>query len=190
MQNIKLNPKTNRVTSKDNLIVSMEGLHDEARNVLKNIDGESLSDIETDEFKEYIRDKNFNILHFSTHGSANISYPLNSHLIFNKSRLNLLEIFGLTINANLVNISACETYLSEVKGADEVLAFERAFLIAGAKSVISTFSTVSIMGAEDFMETFYTYIKDDGVISKSFQKASIENIEDGNMAWMLFRFTS
>jgi CHAT domain-containing protein len=189
MKNLKSNSTTDRVTSKDNLIVSMKGLHGEAKNILESIHGESLKDIETDEFKEYIKDKNFNILHFSTHGSANLSYPLNSHLLFNETKLHLLEIFGLNINANLVNISACETYLSEVKGADEVLAFERAFLIAGAKSVISTFSTVNVMRTDDFMEIFYNKIKKEGgSISKSFQKASIVDIENGSMEWSLFRF--
>ena len=187
MENLKSNPTSNRVTSKDNLVISMEGLHDEAQNILEAIDGEALKDIEAVEFKEYIKDKKFNILHFSTHGSANLSYPLNSHLVFNESRLNLLEVFGLNIDANLINISACETYLSEIKGADEVLAFERAFLIAGAKSIISTFSTVSIMGAEDFMTSFYEFIKEDRLISKSFQKASIKDIENGSMEWSLFR---
>ena len=108
----------------------------------------------------------------------------------NETKLHLLEIFGLNINANLVNISACETYLSEVKGADEVLAFERAFLIAGAKSVISTFSTVNVMRTEDFMEILYDKIKKEGgSISKSFQKASIVDIENGSLEWSLFRFT-
>ena len=185
------NSKTNRTASLDNLFVSMEGLHDEATHALDIIGGEHLKEIKSNEFKEYIEDKSFNVLHLSTHGSANLSNPLNAYLQFNESNLHLLEIFGLNIDANLVNISACETYLSTIKGADEVLAFERAFLIAGAKSVVSTFSTVSVMRTEDFMEIFYNKIKKEGgSISKSFQKASMEDIENGSMEWSLFRFTS
>jgi len=186
---IKSDLSTNDVIYKDNLFVSMEGLHHEAEESKVVIGGEHLKNIEADKFKNYVYGKKYNILHFSTHGSANLLNPLNAYLQFNNSSLYLFDIYGLNIDVNLVNISACETYLSKLEGADEVLAFERAFLIAGAKSVISTFSTVDNSRTEDFMKFFYSRFVDSHFISKNFQEACIEDIENGSMEWSLFRFT-
>jgi len=176
----------------DNLFVSLskDDLHLEAEVCQGIVGGKHLIDIDAKEFKEYVDKKHFNIIHLSTHGHADISNPLRSYIEFKESMLPLFDIHGLKLNANLVMLSACETYLSKVKGADEVLAFERAFLIAGARNVISTFSTVNIDRSQDFMELFYQSFNNSESISKAFQEACVRDIEDnGSMEWSLFRFT-
>jgi len=145
-------------------------------------------DIDVNSFKEHVEAQSLNILHLSTHGHANLSTPLQSDIEFNRSRLPLLDIYGLELDINLVMLSACETYLSKLKGADEVLAFERAFMVAGAKNVISTFLSVNTTRSQEFMEVFYEILEEGKSISKAFQEACIEDIESGSMEWSLFRF--
>ena len=61
---------------------------------------------------------------------------------FQQAYLSLLEIYGLRFRANLVTLAACTTNVSKVESADEILAFERAFLVVGANNTITTFDKV------------------------------------------------
>ena len=184
--------------SNKNLFISVDSksveeesnLHIEAITSCEILKGEYLPNIDTTEFKKSVHNQSYNLLHLSTHGLSDLNNPLNSHLLFKNSKLSLLEIYGLKLDINLVVLSACETNLSTLKGADEVLAFERAFLIAGAKNIITTFSTVDVIRSQDFIELFYKKINRRTSISKAFQEACLKDIEEnGSMEWSLFRFT-
>ena len=186
-----LNQRSNISQSNNNLFVSLskDNLDFEAKEAWSIMGGEMLIDIDVDSFKKQIESRALNILHLSTHGHADLSTALQAYMEFENSSLTLFEIYGLKLDINLVMLSACETYLSELKGADEVLAFERAFLLAGARNVISTFLSVNTIRSQEFMEIFYEILDENESISKSFQEACIEDISNGSMEWSLFRFT-
>ncbi|CAA6798500.1 MAG: FOG: TPR repeat [uncultured Sulfurovum sp.] len=154
----------------------------------KIIDGKSQDKISSKGFKELVHEKDFNILHLSVHGKAQLDNPLDSTLLFKESKLSLMEIHGLKLNANLVILSACESNLAKVEGADELLAFERAFMIAGASNIISTFDVVDSSSTKAFLNSFYTNLNKNDSFSKAFQRSAIKAIEADNMEWMLFRF--
>ncbi len=192
------NTPSSQKETNENLFISVDtksveeqgNLHIEAISSHKIIKGEYLSNIDTTKFKKSLHNQSYNLLHLSTHGLSDLDNPLNSHLLFKESKLSLLEIYGLKLDINLVVLSACETNLSTLKGADEVLAFERAFLIAGAKNIITTFSTVDVTRSQDFIELFYQSVNSQKSISKAFQEACLKDIEEnGSMEWSLFRFT-
>jgi len=149
---------------------------------------EPYNNIDSQSFKELVHQKEFNILHLSVHGKADLTNPLNSHLRFKKSQLSLLEIHGLNLKANLIILSACESNLAKVEGADELLAFERAFMIAGATSIISTFDSVNFEGTKAFMSSLFTYLHKNKSNAEAFRQSVIESIDSGSMEWMLFRF--
>ena len=175
-----------------NLFVSIEEFKEESNICLniKGVGGEHKIDMSATEFKSKVHNNPYNILHLSTHGLSDLDNPLNSHLQFKDSNLSLLEIHALKLDINLVILSACETNLSTINGADEVLAFERAFLIAGAKNIITTFLSVDSDRTIDFMRVFYEKTAKNNSISKTFQQTCIDDIhEHGSSEWMLFRFT-
>ena len=175
-----------------NLFVSIDEFQDESTTCLaiKGIVGEHKIDMSATEFKSKVHNIPYNILHLSTHGFSDLDNPLNSHLKFKDSNLSLLEIHALKLDINLVVLSACETNLSNINGADEVLAFERAFLIAGAKNIITTFLSVNSDRTLDFMKVFYENIGKNNSISNTFQQTCINDIHKyGSSEWMLFRFT-
>ena len=174
-----------------NLFVSIDEFQEESE-TCKNIEGvggEHKIDMSATEFKSKIHNNPYNILHLSTHGLSDLDNPLNSHLQFKNSDLSLLEIHALKLDINLVVLSACETNLSTINGADEVLAFERAFLIAGAKNIMTTFLSVDSELTLDFMTVFYKKMNETSSISSAFQRACVEDIDNGSNEWMLFRFT-
>ena len=64
------------------------------------------------------------------------------------------EIYDLRLDADLVVLSACRTALGPVEG-DGVIGFARAFLSAGARSVVATQWDVSDRVSYEVMREFY-----------------------------------
>ena len=114
-------------------------------------------------FKEQAID--YGVLHFSTHGYFNLKNPLLSGLELeadnnNDGLLEVHEILGLSLNAELVTLSACETgmgsgYFNEIPAGDEFVSLTRAFLLAGSRSVLATLWEVDDRSTVDLMEGFY-----------------------------------
>jgi CHAT domain-containing protein len=99
------------------------------------------------------------VLHFATHGVVSNEPNQPSYLALRAApgddgRLTADEIYGSTLDAELVVLSACRTALGPVEG-DGVIGFTRAFLSAGARSVVATQWDVSDRVSYDVMRGFY-----------------------------------
>lgn len=99
-----------------------------------------------------------NILHLATHGSFNPQNPLFSGLTLADGPLNTLDIFNLRLNASLVTLSACQTGRSVVGGGDELQGLMRAFLYAGAASLLLTQWQVADHSTQTLMHRFYQHL--------------------------------
>jgi CHAT domain-containing protein/tetratricopeptide (TPR) repeat protein len=107
----------------------------------------------------------YDMLLFSTHGEMIESAPLESNLRFTPTvqddgKLTVSEIFDLELKANLVTLSACETGLARgTKGGfpqgDDLVGLSRAFIHAGAASVVASLWKVSDEATVGMMRSFY-----------------------------------
>jgi CHAT domain-containing protein/tetratricopeptide (TPR) repeat protein len=95
------------------------------------------------------------LIHLATHGEFRPDNPLFSGLALADGWLTTLDIFDLRLNASLVTLSACQTGQSVVSEGDELMGLMRAFLSAGAASVVLGLWTVEDRSAARLMETFY-----------------------------------
>jgi len=100
------------------------------------------------------------LLHFATHAELDEVDPLGSALRLTPSsgedgRLDVQEIFGLTLQADLIVLSACETGLGALKRGDEITGFTRAFIYAGTPSIITTLWQVNDRASYELMTAFY-----------------------------------
>ena len=188
-----------REISKNNLYISQDresesACYDEVNACQRYLKGEHKEKIDSVALKKLIHNRSFNTLHLSVHGSADLKNSLNTSLHLYQSRFSLLEVYELQLQANLIFLSACETNLARVEGLDEILAFERAFIIAGAINIITTFNKVNAQRAKMFTTAFYTHLQkynhhqNTTSYSEAFRQSAIESIDNGNMEWMLFRF--
>lgn len=98
------------------------------------------------------------ILHFATHGDFRNDNPLFSGLALADGWLTTLDIFNLRLRASLVTLSACQTGRHVIGGGDELLGLMRAFLYAGASSLVTTLWSVEDHSTASFMELFYTQL--------------------------------
>jgi CHAT domain-containing protein len=99
------------------------------------------------------------ILHFSCHGYFNDIDPLSSGVKLHDDVLTAREIFNLKLNTELVTLSACQTGLNERSPGDELIGVTRAFLYAGAPSIVVSLWSVNVRSTQELMLEFYKLLK-------------------------------
>ena len=111
------------------------------------------------------------VLHLATLGVLNKHNPLFSFIELvpggaHDGRLEVHEVFGLTLAADLVVLSACQTglgsgALADVPTGDDWVGLTRAFLHAGAARVVATLWPVDDWATAALMERFYEALASD-----------------------------
>lgn len=146
----------------------------------------------------------YGIVHFSAHGFPNEDRPRFSSIVLsspvnNKPSsptttsasatedgwLSAYEIFNLKLNADLVVLSACETGLGkEVKG-DGLMSLTRAFMHAGAPSVVVSLWSVDDKSTADLLIAFYRHLRQPPngekiSYAEALRQAQLDSIRKGN----------
>lgn len=127
----------------------------------------------------------YEILHFGVHGLANSVYPDRAALILLSDKragddgfLQSPEIVQLRLNANLVVLSACESAAGPLQGQEGVANLSRAFLLAGARSVVSSLWTVDDRSSLYLMRRFYRGIAGGKTFATALTEAKRDMIRD------------
>jgi CHAT domain-containing protein/Tfp pilus assembly protein PilF len=125
-------------------------------------------------------------IHFAVHGFFNEERPELSGLILaqggERMEVGLLqayEIFNLDLTADLVVLSACDTALGKNVSGEGILGVSRAFLYAGASSVIVSLWQVSDASTSDLMIRFYRHLSQSGDKAEALRLSKLELIRQG-----------
>ena len=107
----------------------------------------------------------YRVIHFAAHGFADSTFPDRAALVLLSDRsagedgfLQASEIVQLRIDADLVVLSACDTAVGPLLGQEGVANLSRAFLLAGARTVISTLWQVEDSSSLFLMKRFYMHL--------------------------------
>jgi CHAT domain-containing protein len=133
------------------------------------------------------------ILHFATHGLLNNSLPLNSALALSvpaapkpgvdNGLLQAWEIYErMHLDADLVTLSACESALGREARGEGLLGLARAFLFAGARSVVATLWRVTDDTTPVFMEHFYGALRKGSSKDEALRQAQLSMIASKSTA--------
>ncbi len=114
------------------------------------------------------------LIHIACHGDYHQENALFSGLMLEDGALTTLDVFGLRLHASLVTLSACQTGRSIIGGGDELLGLTRAFLAAGAISLLMTLWSVSDRSTIAWMERFYTLLKEGKSKGEAIQRTQME----------------
>ena len=123
------------------------------------------------------------VLHFATHGVANDQAPLDSYLALGRpaaggdGRLTAQEIYGLTLNADLVVLSACRSAGGTPTG-EGIAALARAFFYAGASSIVASVWDVPDQPANRLFAPLYAAWLRDGSPADALRAAQLKLIAD------------
>ncbi|MEZ4774373.1 MAG: CHAT domain-containing tetratricopeptide repeat protein [Bacteroidia bacterium] len=98
----------------------------------------------------------YQIIHISSHARVNDRDPMFSTIDFAEGEtVNVLDLFGMEIQADLVTLSACETGSGELFSGEGIMSLARGFIYAGAKSIVNTLWEVNDAATAEIMTSFY-----------------------------------
>ena len=130
----------------------------------------------------------YNIIHFACHGFYCEHNPALSSLVLSIDKettnqqegyLTLNEISQLKLNADLVNLSACETSKGINYTIEGIDGFVQAFFDAGAKSVLSALWSIEDQSTQIFMTEFYKDFKKSNDYTQALNQTK-KNFINGN----------
>ena len=108
--------------------------------------------------------EDYRYLHFATHGDIDMENPDRSSLIFSRfnergqsidGALRLSDIARLSLRADLVSLSACETAKGKIIRGEGLMSLARGFMAAGVPRVLGTLWRVPDDATTHFMTGFY-----------------------------------
>jgi CHAT domain-containing protein len=135
-------------------------------------------------------------LHFATHGLIRDDMPLDSMLVLGADgkdadadgRWTAREILDLDLDAELVVLSGCDTGRGRITG-DGVLGLGRAFLSAGARSVLVSLARVEDEATRELMVRFYRELRrNGGNLAAALRHAQLAAIGEPPARWASFVF--
>lgn len=158
-------PVPPRLSPLDRPLARLPGARLEASSVASGVPAEqvtSLVDADATEVRVRAAVEDRAVLHFATHAIVRDDEPLASYLALGASgeatthdgRLSAEEVYGLTLRADLVVLSACQTAGGMV-GGDGVATFARAFLYAGSASLLASVWDVADQPTNRLLPEFY-----------------------------------
>ncbi len=106
----------------------------------------------------------YSMIHLAAHGLFDPDQPLRSALLLAPDResdglVRASDLYNLSLDADLVTLSTCETALGKVATGDDVVGFTRGFLYAGTRSLLSSLWQVDDQATRDLMVAFYSNLK-------------------------------
>lgn len=134
----------------------LKRVHEEARNVASLLDGECFLEEDATIARLIEQASGTSIIHLASHGQSRLDAPNFSYVRLADGQLNAIDAFSLDLKAcELVTLSGCETGLALSGGGDEQLGLGRAFLAAGATSLVMSLWPVEDNATNELMQLFY-----------------------------------
>ena len=108
---------------------------------------------------------NHSMFHLAVHAVVNEARPDRAALVLlsdpvsgEDGFLQTSEVVQLALNADLVVLSACDTAVGPLQGEEGIETLSRAFLLAGARTVISTLWSIDDNSTLFLMKSFYAQL--------------------------------
>lgn len=127
------------------------------------------------------------IIHLSTHGKMDDKVGDYSYLAFTEQAdsienewLYTRELYNLSLNADMVVLSACETGIGKLQRGEGIISLARAFAYAGAKSIVTTLWQVKDKSTKDIMILFYQNLKKGKAKDDALHQAKLDYIKNQN----------
>jgi CHAT domain-containing protein len=144
--------------SKDEVLAADATLHNAANRIL-------LGPAATESAFKRAHLVEYGLVHLAVHGLANRTDPDRAALFLlsdpaagEDGILHASEIAQLRLSADAVILSACDTAVGPIEGQEGIATLSRAFLLAGARTVISTLWSIDDTFSLFLMRQFYKHL--------------------------------
>jgi CHAT domain-containing protein/tetratricopeptide (TPR) repeat protein len=137
----------------------LQRIHDEAKTIATLLGGNCYLEKESTIARLIQQAPSSPIIHLATHGQSRLDNPNFSYVRLADGQLNAIDAFNLDLQkCELVTLSGCETGLALSGGGDEQLGLSRAFLAAGATSLVISLWPVEDNATNELMQRFYWHL--------------------------------
>jgi CHAT domain-containing protein len=134
----------------------------------------------------------YRIVHFATHGLLDNQHPALSGLVLSlvnqegkpqEGFLDLEDVYNLTLPADLVVLSACETGLGKQINGEGLVGLTRGFMYAGASRVVASLWQVDDVATAELMGRFYRGMLKQGLPpAAALRQAQLEMLQQKSWA--------
>jgi CHAT domain-containing protein/tetratricopeptide (TPR) repeat protein len=120
------------------------------------------------------------LIHLAAHGELNEQQPLFSRIFLapdatTDGSLTVHDVYGLDLaQANLVVLSSCDTQLGQQSRGDDLVGLNRAFIYAGAPTVVASLWSVNDQATAVLMAAFYRHLRAGQSKAEALQTAQAE----------------
>lgn len=137
----------------------------------------------------------YRYLHFAAHALVDEEYPARSAIMLSApttiasgakaedGALQMAEVMRLKLNAELVTLSACGTGLGRMLHGEGIIGLTRAFLYAGADSVVVSLWNVNDIATASLMKSFYKNLQQGLSKDDALRQAQLELLRGAQPAW-------
>lgn len=112
-------------------------------------------------------------LHIATHAVFRQDNPMFSSFKLADGWFTAFDLFSMVCQTNLVTLSGCQSGMSEVAGADDLLGLMRGFLYAGARSLLLSLWNVNDESTAALMTRFYQEWRKGAAKSTAFRNSML-----------------
>jgi CHAT domain-containing protein len=97
-------------------------------------------------------------IHIAAHGEFRSDNPMFSSIRLADGPINALDLYRLSLQAELVALSGCSTGAGKILSGDELVGLARGLMHAGARAVLLTLWEIHDPSTAAFMDDFYAHL--------------------------------
>lgn len=132
----------------------------------------------------------YSYLHLSTHALVDeenndfsfVAFTQTADTLDEQQLLYLNDVYNLSLQADMVVLSACQTGLGDINTGEGIISIARAFAYAGASSVVATLWNVNDKATKDVIVHFYEQLQQKHSKDMALRHAKQQLIEEGIFA--------
>ncbi|MCC6459789.1 MAG: CHAT domain-containing protein [Saprospiraceae bacterium] len=127
----------------------------------------------------------YRLLHLCTHARADQQDSLPPRIELYDEALLLPDIYTLSLHAELVVLSACQTGIGAEQSGEGVMSLARAFAHSGAACILSSLWTVNDRSSTRLFQSFYGSLRNGKPVGAALRQAKLQYLGDNSIgaAW-------
>jgi CHAT domain-containing protein len=146
---------------------------------------------------------NLELVHFTSHAQFGGYRPRTSRLLLKRGLkvetirefleaerflLSAKDLLESKVNTRVIVLSGCETGMSHINPGDELEGLTTAFLVAGAKAVVSSLWQTFPFDAQTFFTNFYRHIKESNCLAQALRlsQQTLKDLTSDPLRWAPF----
>ncbi len=167
----------------NNQLSDLKYTSEEVRTIAEELDGDFFlgAKASSERFKNLVGD--YQILHLATHACVNPDDPLYGKIFFGpEDYLYTLDLYGLSLRADLVVLSACETGVGSILSGEGVQSLARALAYGGCPSTLTSLWSIADRTTADLMIKYYMMLQEGHAKSTSLRETQLQFLHDQKTA--------